>query len=103
MSQPHWIEYTIYVGLDAAGGASGGGGLSNTADFDEEAPAILGLTATVSPMAVQGITVVDLSVMFLSVLMVWGFAYTKYTVARWEGALLTLVFVGYMGWLLYNL
>ena len=64
---------------------------------------ILGLTATVSPMAVQGITVVDLSVMFLSVLMVWGFAYTKYTVARWEGALLTLVFVGYMGWLLYNL
>ncbi len=64
---------------------------------------ILGLTATVSPMAVQGITVVDLSVMFLSVLMVWGFAYTKYTVARWEGALLTLVFAGYMGWLLYNL
>ena len=54
-------------------------------------------------MAVQGITAVDLSVMFLSVLMVWGFAYTKYTVARWEGALLTLVFVGYMGWLLYNL
>jgi cation:H+ antiporter len=60
---------------------------------------ILGLTATISPMQIQGITVVDLSVMMLSVLMVWGFSYTKYTVARWEGALLTLVFLAYMGWL----
>lgn len=60
---------------------------------------ILGLTATISPMQIQGITIVDLSVMMLSVLMVWGFSYTKYTVARWEGALLTLVFLAYMGWL----
>ena len=60
---------------------------------------ILGLTATISPMQIQGITVADLSVMMLSVLMVWGFSYTKYTVARWEGALLALVFLAYMGWL----
>lgn len=64
---------------------------------------ILGLTATVSPMAVQGITVVDLSVMLVSILMVWVFSYTKYTVARWEGAVLTLAFMAYMGWLFYNL
>lgn len=64
---------------------------------------ILGLTATVSPMAVQGITVVDLSVMLGGILMVWAFSYTKYTVARWEGAVLTLTFLAYMGWLLYNL
>ena len=38
---------------------------------------ILGLTATVSPMAVQGITVVDLSVMLGGILMVWAFSYTK--------------------------
>jgi cation:H+ antiporter len=50
-------------------------------------------------MQIQGITLVDLSIMMLSVLMVWGFSYTKYTVARWEGALLTLVFLAYMGWL----
>lgn len=61
---------------------------------------ILGLTATISPMEIQGITTVDLSMMMLSVLMVWGFSYTKFTVARWEGALLTLVFAGYMWWLL---
>ncbi|MBR1395726.1 MAG: calcium/sodium antiporter [Prevotella sp.] len=64
---------------------------------------ILGLTATVSPMAVQGITVVDLSVMVVSILTVWAFAYTKFTVTRWEGAVLTLAFLAYMGWLLYNL
>lgn len=64
---------------------------------------ILGLTATVSPMAVQGITVADLSVMLVSILMVWAFSYTKYTVARWEGAVLTLAFMAYMGWLFYNL
>ena len=60
---------------------------------------ILGLTAVISPMQIQGITMVDLSVMMLSVLAVWGFSYTKYTVARWEGALLTLTFVAYMAWL----
>ncbi len=64
---------------------------------------ILGLTATISPMAVQGITVVDLAVMLVSVLLVWAFAYTKYTVARWEGAVLTAGFLAYMGWLMYNL
>ena len=64
---------------------------------------ILGLTATVSPMAVQGITVVDLSVMLVSILMVWAFSYTKYTVARWEGAVLTLAFMAYMGWLIWLL
>lgn len=64
---------------------------------------ILGVTATISPMQIQGITTVDLTVMLASVLMVWGFAYTKYTVARWEGAVLTTLFFIYMGWLLYNL
>ena len=64
---------------------------------------ILGVTATISPMQIQGITTVDLTVMLASILMVWGFAYTKYTVARWEGAVLTTLFFAYMGWLLYNL
>ena len=60
---------------------------------------ILGLTATISPMQIQGITLVDLSVMMVSVLMVWAFSFTKYTVARWEGAVLVLIFLGYMAWL----
>lgn len=60
---------------------------------------ILGLTATICPMQIDGITLVDLLVMLASVLMVWGFSYTKYTVARWEGAVLVLMFLGYMAWL----
>ncbi|MBQ8711399.1 MAG: calcium/sodium antiporter [Prevotella sp.] len=64
---------------------------------------ILGLTATITPMQLEGITVVDLSVMMGSILLLWGFCYTKYTVARWEGAVLSVAFLGYMGWLLANL
>ena len=60
---------------------------------------ILGLTATISPMQIQGITMVDLMMMMVSVLLVWAFSATKFTVARWEGALLTALFVGYMAWL----
>ena len=37
--------------------------------------------------------------MMVSVLLVWAFSATKFTVARWEGALLTAIFVGYMAWL----
>ncbi len=60
---------------------------------------ILGVTGMVLPMNIQGITTVDLSVMMGSIVLVWLFSYTKYTVERWEGALLTAGFVGYMTWL----
>jgi cation:H+ antiporter len=60
---------------------------------------ILGLTAAISPMQIEGITVVDLSVLVVSIVMVWAFSFTKYTVARWEGAVLALAFLGYMAWL----
>jgi len=64
---------------------------------------ILGITATICPMQIGGITMVDVGTMLISVILVWAFSYTKYTVERWEGALLTILFLGYMGWLLYNL
>ena len=63
---------------------------------------ILGLTATVCPMQIGGITIVDMSMMVASVLLLWLFSYTKLTVARWEGAVLTIVYFAYLGWLLYN-
>ena len=65
--------------------------------------AILGLTAVITPLRIGGITLVDMSVLLGSVLLVWFFSYTKYTIARWEGAVLTAIFLGYMGWLLYRL
>lgn len=65
--------------------------------------AILGLTAVITPLRIGGITLVDMSLLLGSVLLVWFFSYTKYTIARWEGAVLTAIFLGYMGWLLYRL
>lgn len=60
---------------------------------------ILGVTGLIHPMAIQGITWLDLSVMLVSVLLLWLFSFTKYTVARWEGAVLVVLFLGYMTWL----
>lgn len=64
---------------------------------------ILGLTAVIHPMRIMGINIIDLSVLLLSVVLLWMFAYTKYTVSRREGVLLILGFLGYMGWLFYLL
>lgn len=64
--------------------------------------AILGLTGIISPMIIQGITTTDLSVMVVAMIMLWLFSFTKYTIARWEGAILTATFVGYLSYLLYQ-
>lgn len=58
--------------------------------------AILGLTAVVCPMQINGITLTDLLVMTGGIMLVWLFSFTKYTVARWEGALLTAGFFAYI-------
>lgn len=62
--------------------------------------AILGVTAVICPMRMDGITIVDMLVMLLSMLLVWLFSFTRYTVARWEGFLLAVGFLGYLYWLL---
>jgi len=64
---------------------------------------ILGLTATISPMTIHGITLIDMSIMLISMLLIWLFSYTKYTMARWEGAVLTSIYLAYTGWLIYNI
>lgn len=60
---------------------------------------ILGAAGLICPMQVQGITLVDFAMMSGSVLLLWLFSYTKLTVARWEGAVLTVLFLAYMAWL----
>ena len=64
--------------------------------------AILGITAVISPLHISGITPIDLGLLLGSVALLWLFCFTKYTVARWEGWLLTLIFGAYMGWLLWQ-
>lgn len=63
---------------------------------------ILGLTATISPMQINGISLVDMGMMLGSVSLVWLFSYTRFTVERWEGALLVGGYLVYLGWLLSN-
>ena len=64
--------------------------------------AILGITAVISPLHISSITPIDLGLLLGSVALLWLFCFTKYTVARWEGWLLTLIFGAYMGWLLWQ-
>ena len=64
--------------------------------------AILGITTVISPLHISGITPIDLGLLLGSVALLWLFCFTKYTVARWEGWLLTLIFGAYMGWLLWQ-
>ena len=63
---------------------------------------IVGVTGLICPMQIEGITPIDLAVMTISIALLWFFSYTKFTVERWEGALLTLIFTGYLAWLISN-
>lgn len=61
---------------------------------------ILGLTGLISPMQIQGITTADLSVMVVSMILLWYLSFTKYRIERWEGWLLVVFFVGYLSYLI---
>ena len=63
---------------------------------------IVGITGLVYPMNIQGITIVDLSVFVGSIFLLWAFSYTKYKVERWEGTVLTAIFLVYMSYLIVN-
>ncbi len=60
---------------------------------------ILGITGIISPMNIQGITLADLFMMAGSVMLLWLFSFTKLTIERWEGAVLTVIFIGYISYL----
>lgn len=64
---------------------------------------ILGLTATISPLRIEGVTTVDMSVMLLSIVLLWLFSRTRYTVERWEGAALLIGYLVYLVWLIASL
>lgn len=60
---------------------------------------VLGVCGTISPMTVSGITIVDYAVMFVGALMLWQFSFTKYRIERWEGFILTFIYIAYVVWL----
>ena len=63
---------------------------------------IVGITGMIIPMDLHGITWIDMTVMTVGMLILWGFSYTKFKIERWEGFTLTFIFVAYMCWLVYN-
>ncbi len=63
---------------------------------------ILGVTGVICPMQLQGITITDLSMLVISMIMIWFFSFTKYVIQRWEGLILSATFVGYIAYLISN-
>ena len=63
---------------------------------------IIGITGLVKPMHIVGITTLDLIMMLASMLLMWFFCRTTYKVKRWEGAVLTIVYLAYLTWLIMN-
>ena len=63
---------------------------------------IIGITGLVKPMHIAGITTLDLIMMLASMLLMWFFCRTTYKVKRWEGAVLTIVYLAYLTSLIMN-
>ena len=63
---------------------------------------IIGITGLVKPMHIAGITTLDLIMMLASMLLMWFFCRTTYKVKRWEGTVLTIVYLAYLTWLIMN-
>lgn len=63
---------------------------------------IIGITGLVKPMHIAGITTLDLIMMLASMLLMWFFCRTTYKVKRWEGAVLTIVYLAYLTLLVMN-
>ena len=63
---------------------------------------IIGITGLVKPMHIAGITTLDLIMMLASILLMWFFCRTTYKVKRWEGAVLTIIYLAYLTWLIMN-
>lgn len=61
---------------------------------------ITGLTGTVCPMRITGITPADFAMLIASILLICIFSRTKYTVERWEGTVLTAIFIAYLSYLI---
>jgi cation:H+ antiporter len=64
---------------------------------------ILGTCATISPINIDGITFVDLIMQLICCLLIWIFARTSYSLSKVEGTILTLIYIGYVSYLIISL
>jgi len=61
--------------------------------------AIIGITASITPLTREDVTLADLGVMLGVMLTALPLMFTQTRIQRWEGALLVAIYVGYMTWL----
>ncbi|MBP5257284.1 MAG: calcium/sodium antiporter [Prevotella sp.] len=63
---------------------------------------ILSVTGLITPMQINGITMLDLSVLTGSIFLLWYLSFTKLTIERWEGWLLSILFITYLSYLVWQ-
>lgn len=64
---------------------------------------IIGVTGVIVPMTINGLTIVDFSMMMVSIALLWLFSFTRYKVERWEGWLMIAIFACYLTWLIASI
>lgn len=64
---------------------------------------VLGLCSSIRPMSADGLSMVDLAMLVLSVGLLWAFAFSRHIVQRWEGGVLLVVYALYLTFLIYTL
>jgi cation:H+ antiporter len=60
--------------------------------------AIIGISASITPIAEPGLTLIDVSILIIVSLIIWPLSFSHFTLKRWEGGLL---FAGYLGYMIY--
>ncbi|MCI6448871.1 MAG: calcium/sodium antiporter [Prevotella sp.] len=63
---------------------------------------IIGVTGIITPMTIEGLSILDFALMMASITLLWLFSFTKYKVERWEGWLMIAIFACYLAWLVCN-
>ena len=63
---------------------------------------ILGLTGIITPMRIDGISPIDYSMLIISMALFLIFSWTKLKIERWEGGLLTAVYLLYLSYLIID-
>lgn len=63
---------------------------------------IMGTCATISPMNVGNIGILDLYLLFMSMVLLWFFSYSNMKIKRWEGGFLMTVYVVYVAYLVFK-
>lgn len=61
---------------------------------------VLGIAAAISPITFIQENMIDIAVLVAMSLLVWGFAWSKQKLVRWEGVCMLLIYAGYLGYII---